>query len=173
LAILLPVTVEDNANSSSRAAHSSSSTDVAVKGTHTISRMNDRALKDAWPIKRLDLVKRALDDEEWDTLVCVGELLTEFSDKPSYGTAKALADQRAPSWAHKMSTQWENPGHQATYGWSTSEEGSTIKNVHITRMRQMLEYYRLSTDPSEWVMRTARHRTAWKDAADEEHQVLL
>lgn len=171
LALLLPVAVDDDGILISRAALTGSSTAVANKNIDTTIRMNDRALEDVSPVQRLGPIKRAMDDDDWDTLVCVGELQTEFSDKPSYAAAKALADQRAPAWAHKMSTTWENPNYQATYGWSTSEEGSTIKNLHITRMRQMLEHYHLSTDPAEWVMRTARHRTAWKDTAGQEHAV--
>jgi hypothetical protein len=120
---------------------------------------------------KLELSKRAIPDDEWQTIICGGEHVLNIVDTLSHQAAVDYCRRYAPSWASRMASQWENPGHMETTGWVTVNEGSTVRNLHVNRIASALQYYRLSTDPNDWVMRTARHRDPWTDLVGEQHAV--
>jgi hypothetical protein len=122
-------------------------------------------------IIKLELSKRAIPDDEWQTIICGGEHVLNIVDTPSHEAALDYCKRYAPSWAPRMASQWENPGYMETTGWVTVNEGSTVRNLHVNRIANALQYYRLSTDPNDWVMRTARHRDPWIDSVGEQHAV--
>jgi hypothetical protein len=116
-------------------------------------------------------LKRGMSDEDWETLTCAGEHIINIIDAPSYQAAVDYCNHYAPTWAERMASQFENPEYEQTYGWDTVSESSTVRNLHIDRVANALEYYRLSTNPNDWVMRTVRHGRSWTDSASQEHTV--
>lgn len=137
-----------------------------------------------------ELTKRVIDEDEWQGIICAGEHIVNINDQPSYTAAVQYCEGHAPAWVPRMRyvtsiilcvdepnlssllrTIWENPGDQRDYGWSTLGEQATYRDLHISRLRPMLEHYRLSSDPNEWLMRTARHRQSWTDDSGTRHDV--
>lgn len=111
----------------------------------------------------MTLYKR-MDDEEWETLACVGEAILGFIDTPSAEAAVAYADGRGmQSWGNRIAAPYEDPAAVAAYGWVTTRDGAAVRDLRINAISDLLNYYGLSTNPSNWEARTTRHSNAWTD----------
>jgi hypothetical protein len=121
-------------------------------------------------LQKISLTKRALSDEEWQILICGGEHLININDKLSGDDAQTYAEQYTLGFTRKVLSSWSEPESLRRYGWSTIVEPDTLKNMHLNPLRPVLQHYHLRTNPTDWEVRTVRHRRAWKDAADVEHE---
>ena len=118
-----------------------------------------------------DLVRRTLNDEEWGAQTCFGQGIMRIQDQPSFAAAVEFTQRKAPAWTARLTPITGNPGYVQHLGWQTVNDEDAIKNLHITRLRPMLEHYSLSTNPTEWTFRTTRHRGQWRDNEGNVHNV--